>query len=126
MARNMVTKWGFSDEIGVVYHGGSTGEESASGQTRAKIDAEVKKLTDQAYNRAKSLLEKHRAEHELLAETLLEYETLTGDEVRALVTKRVKPKRTAVPRRKDKPDAPETKKKRGFFGRKSMEVGENS
>lgn len=126
MARNMVTKWGFSDEIGVVYHGGSTGEESASGQTRAKIDTEVKKLTDQAYSRAKALLEKHRAEHQLLAETLLEYETLTGDEVRELVLKRVKPKRPAVPRRKEKPEPVESPKKRGFFGNKRVAAGESS
>jgi ATP-dependent Zn protease len=119
----MVTKWGFSDEIGIVYHGGSTGQESASSQTRAKIDAEVKKLTDAAYHRAKAILEKHRIEHKLLAETLLEYETLTGDEVRELVTKGIKPKRPALPRRKENLDAPEPKK-RGFFGNKSVSSGE--
>eukprot|EP00957_Ditylum_brightwellii_P112146 8550604-Ditylum_brightwellii.AAC.1 len=52
IARAMVTKYGFSDEVGIVYHGGSTGEESASGSTRAKIDEEVKKLTEKAYERA--------------------------------------------------------------------------
>ena len=51
-ARAMVTKFGFSNEVGIVYHGGGTGEESASGKTRASIDEEVKRLTDQAYERA--------------------------------------------------------------------------
>jgi ATP-dependent metalloprotease len=92
-ARAMVTKYGFSDEVGIVYHGGNTGEESASGATRAKIDAEVKKLSEEAYRRAKELLKKYSKEHHLLAESLLEYETLTGDEVRDIIMKGKKPNR---------------------------------
>lgn len=96
IARAVVTKYGFSDEIGIVYHGGSTGEESASAETRARIDKEVKRLSQESYNRAKELLQKHSKVHHLLAETLLEYETLTGDEVRDLVKRRVKPKRSVM------------------------------
>lgn len=96
IARAMVTKYGFSDEVGIVYHGGDTGEESASDETRAKIDHEVKRLTNSAYERAKELLKKHSKEHRLLAETLLEYETLTGDEVLELIRKGIKPKRPIV------------------------------
>lgn len=96
VARNMVTKCGFSDSVGVVFHGGVTGEESASDHTRDLIDSEVKKLTDAAYKRAKDLLTKYNKEHKLLAETLLEYETLTGDEVRDIVLKRQKPKRPVI------------------------------
>ena len=92
-ARAMVTKYGFSDEVGIVYHGGNTGEESASGATRAKIDAEVKKMSEDSYKRAKDLLKKYTKEHHLLAETLLEYETLTGDEVRDIILKGKKPNR---------------------------------
>lgn len=95
-ARAMVTKYGFSDEIGIVYHGGNTGEESASGATRAKIDSEVKRLTEASYKRAKDLLTKYSKEHHLLAETLLEYETLTGDEVRDIIHKHKKPSRPIV------------------------------
>lgn len=95
-ARNMITKYGYSDEVGIVYHGGNVGEESASGATRSRIDAQVKKLTQDAYGRAKDLLKKHSKQHHLLAETLLEYETLTGDEVRDLVKKGVKPKRPVI------------------------------
>jgi len=95
-ARNMVTKFGFSEEIGLVRYGGSTGQEHASEETRNKIDAEVKKLTDASYKRAKDLLTKHSKQHHLLAKTLLEYETLTGDEVRDLIKKGVKPKRPVI------------------------------
>ena len=69
VARNMVTKFGFSDEVGIVFHGGNSGEESASNETRARIDQEVKKLTDESYKRSKELLTKHTREHRLLAET---------------------------------------------------------
>ena len=95
-ARAMVTKLGYSEEVGIVFHGGNTGEESASGATRAKIDSEVKDLTEKSYLRAKDLLTKYSKEHHLLAETLLEYETLTGDEVRDIVHKRKKPSRPII------------------------------
>ena len=96
IARNMVTKFGFSDEIGLVNYGGSTGEEHASEETRNKIDAEVKRLTDASYKRAKDLLTRYSKQHHLLAKTLLEYETLTGDEVRDLIKKGTKPKRPVI------------------------------
>ena len=96
IARNLVTKYGFSEEIGLVNYGGQTGEEHASEETRNTIDAEVKKLTDASYKRAKDLLTKHQRQHHLLAKTLLEYETLTGDEVRELIKKGVKPKRPVI------------------------------
>ncbi|GAX19799.1 ATP-dependent metalloprotease [Fistulifera solaris] len=96
IARNMVTKFGFSDQVGIVFHGGNSGEESASSETRARIDAEVQRLTHEAYVRAKDLLMRHSKEHTLLAETLLEYETLTGDEVRDLVRNGRKPQRPAL------------------------------
>jgi ATP-dependent metalloprotease len=96
IARNMVTKYGFSEEIGLVNYGGQTGEEHASEETRNKIDAEVKKLTDASYKRAKDVLMKYHRQHHLLAKTLLEYETLTGDEVRDLVKKGTKPKRPVI------------------------------
>jgi len=95
IARNMVTKFGFSDEVGIVFHDGDTGQAS-SNQTRYKIDEEVKKLTDESYKRAKDLLKKHVKEHHLLAETLLEYETLTGEEVRDLILNGKKPSRPIV------------------------------
>lgn len=95
LARAMVTKLGFSDAVGIVYHEGGTGKD-ASEETRAKIDEEVKTLTGQAYQRATELLKKYKKEHILLTETLLEYETLTGDEVRDVILKRKKPDRPVI------------------------------
>lgn len=96
MARAMVTKYGFSEDVGIVYYGGETGQQDASGKTRSHIDEEVKRLTGASYERARALLKKHAKEHKLLAETLLEYETLTGDEVRDLVLRGKKPSRPVV------------------------------
>lgn len=96
IARSMVTKYGFSDEVGIVYYDGSTGQQDASGKMRDQIDAEVRKLTSAAYERARTLLKKYSKEHKLLAETLLEYETLTGDEVRELILHGKKPDRPVV------------------------------
>lgn len=127
IARNMVTKWGFSDAIGLVFHGGDSGQ-NASGETRARIDDEVKKLTHDSHTRTTKLLQKHTAEHALLAATLLEYETLTGDEVRDLVIKGVKPKRPIINKeggsRGDSSifdsGKSERQKKGGLFGNKSV------
>ena len=96
IARAMVTKYGFSDDVGIVFYGGESGEEGASGSTRAKIDEDVKRLTDASYKRATELLKKHSKQHKLLAQTLLEYETLTGDEVRELIKKGKKPNRPII------------------------------
>lgn len=95
-ARWMVTKYGFSDDVGIVYYGGEAGGQHAGGKMRDQIDDEVKRLTRASYERARTLLKKHSKEHKLLAETLLEYETLTGDEVRDLVLKGKKPDRPSV------------------------------
>jgi ATP-dependent metalloprotease len=96
VARNMVTKYGFSDEVGIVYYEGEGGQESASPETRARIDVEVKRLTQSSYDRARDLLKRYSKAHHLLAETLLEYETLTGDEVRELIRNGQKPKRPVI------------------------------
>eukprot|EP00816_Leptocylindrus_hargravesii_P006108 CAMPEP_0196818356 /NCGR_PEP_ID=MMETSP1362-20130617/65173_1 /TAXON_ID=163516 /ORGANISM="Leptocylindrus danicus, Strain CCMP1856" /LENGTH=757 /DNA_ID=CAMNT_0042196423 /DNA_START=111 /DNA_END=2384 /DNA_ORIENTATION=- len=86
LARDMVTRYGFSPELGVVDLAVRDGELGAASEaTRAKIDSEVKKILDGAYERATNLLKMHAKSHEKLAELLLEYETLTGEEVRALV-----------------------------------------
>jgi ATP-dependent metalloprotease len=92
LARAMVTKYGFSDEIGVVFHDGELGENAAE-ETRQRIDKEVKKLCDESYQRATDLLRKYHKEHKSLSEALLEFETLTGKEIDDLVHKNIRPKR---------------------------------
>ena len=53
IARSMVTKYGFSNDVGIVYYGGSTGQQDASVQMRNQIDEEVRRLTGAAYERAR-------------------------------------------------------------------------
>jgi len=81
LAEAMVMRYGMSERIGHVVH--DKAEESS--ETRAVIEAEVKKLLEDAYARAKAVLTSHQRLLHKLAGTLLERETLTGDEVRGLV-----------------------------------------
>jgi cell division protease FtsH len=94
LARNMVTKWGMSDKLGPLqyeesqegYLGmGQTARTMGGAETNKMIDAEIKGLVEGAHKRATQLLKKHGDELELLAQALLEYETLTGDEIAALL-----------------------------------------
>ena len=88
----MILRWGMSDKIGNIDYAeahdgymGSTGGFSVSAKTKELIEGEVKSLIADGYAIArKILLEKH-VEFERLAKGLLEYETLTGDEIRKVV-----------------------------------------
>lgn len=82
LARAMVTKWGFSSKLGVQY---LDDKEKLSGETQSMVDNEVRKLLDDSYARAKSLLENHQKELKLIAEALIEHETLSGSEVADIV-----------------------------------------
>jgi cell division protease FtsH len=95
MARAMVTQWGMSDRVGMVQYGDNDeyvflGREMArtkvySEFTAQEIDAEVKSIIDSAYKRAKDILTVNREKLELIAKSLLEYETLDGDQVKEIV-----------------------------------------
>jgi len=80
LAREMVTKYGMSDHVGVVFHNLSKGG-GASPETQDVIDREVRAILQSSYARAQKLLESNRKELDLLAGALLEYETLTGSEI---------------------------------------------
>ncbi|POM57630.1 Cell division protease ftsH [Phytophthora palmivora] len=79
VARTMVTKYGMSEDVGLVFHDLRGNDTSAT--TRKTIDDEVKKLCDASYKRAKDILVKKNADLEKLAQALLEYETLSGAEI---------------------------------------------
>jgi len=91
LARAMVTSWGLSDELGTIDYADDQGEvflgqqlmqsRSISPETSRKIEAEVKKLVDQGLADATRILTDKRKDWETLAEGLLEYETLTGQEI---------------------------------------------
>jgi cell division protease FtsH len=90
LARNMVTRWGMSDALGMVqlaprenpYLGGVyTGEKPFSEETARLIDAEVHRILNESHEQAKSLLVKHRSQLDALVAALLERETLDEREI---------------------------------------------
>ena len=96
MARRMVTEWGMSDKLGPVQYGDNSQEvflghsvtqsKNISESTAQIIDQEIKRIVEESYATAKTILTKYRDHLEILAKTLLEYETLSGDEIRELLT----------------------------------------
>jgi cell division protease FtsH len=94
-ARMMVTRWGLSDALGTVAYGENQEEvflgysvarqQNISEATVEKIDAEIKRLVDDGYQEAKRILTEKRDDMETLAKGLLEFETLTGDEIKDLL-----------------------------------------
>ncbi|MEY2407781.1 MAG: cell division protease FtsH [Verrucomicrobiota bacterium] len=95
MARAMVTQWGMSDKLGMIQYGDSneyvflgremTRSKDYSEHTAQEIDAEVKRIIDEAYRRATDLLQQNREKLELIANALLEHETLEGSQVVEIV-----------------------------------------
>ena len=94
-ARRMVSEWGMSDKLGMIAYGDNgqevflghsvTQNKNVSEQTIREIDAEIKAIIDQAYINAKTLLTDRIDELHSLANGLLEYETLSGDEIRQVL-----------------------------------------
>ena len=94
LARNMVTKWGMSDKLGPLqyeasqegYLGmGQTMRTMGGSETNKLIDAEIKSLVEGGLERARKVLSDQEDKLHLLAQALLEYETLTGEEIAALM-----------------------------------------
>ena len=95
IARTMVTEWGMSDKLGMIAYGDNSQEvflghsvtqaKNVSEATAREIDSEVKSIIDTAYNGAKHLLTEQLEQLHRLARGLLEYETLSGDEIRTVL-----------------------------------------
>ncbi|XP_010262088.1 PREDICTED: ATP-dependent zinc metalloprotease FTSH 5, mitochondrial [Nelumbo nucifera] len=85
LARAMVTKYGMSKEVGLVSHDYDDNGKSMSTETRLLIEKEVREFVERAYNNAKSILTTHSKELHALANALLEHETLTGSQIKALL-----------------------------------------
>ena len=92
LARAMVLRWGMSDKVGNIdyteahegYQGNTAGF-SVSANTKELIEEEVKNFIQQGYDTAFKILTKKKKEWERLAAGLLEYETLTGDEIKRVM-----------------------------------------
>ncbi len=95
MARAMVTQWGMSDKLGMVQYGDHNeyvflGREMTRGKdyserTAQDIDNEVKRIIDEAFKVAKDIIDKYRDKLEVIANCLLEYETLEGSQVEEII-----------------------------------------
>ena len=92
MARNMVTKWGLTDELGPLLYSEDEGEvflgrsaahqaKTVSVDTAIAIDREVRRIVDECYDRAKEILEGNRDILELMKDALMEYETIDTDQI---------------------------------------------
>ncbi|AVO36792.1 ATP-dependent zinc metalloprotease FtsH [Pukyongiella litopenaei] len=88
LARAMVMRWGMSDKVGNIDYAeahegyqGNTGGFSVSAHTKELIEEEVKRFIQEGYDRAHAILTEQQEEWERLAQGLLEYETLTGEEI---------------------------------------------
>ena len=99
LARSMVTEWGMSEKLGPVLYAENTGEvflgksvtqsKNMSEETAKLVDAEIKSLVVGGYEGAIKLLQDHKDDWEKLAEALIEYETLTGEEIKDLLDGKV-------------------------------------
>ncbi len=91
MARAMVTQFGMSDKLGMLSYGENEEEvflghsvtrtQSLSDETQKLVDEEIRKIVDTAYIKARAILEENIDELHILAKGLLEYETLSGQEL---------------------------------------------
>lgn len=95
VARRMVAEWGMSEKMGFLAYSGDeqevflgrsvTQQKNLSEETANVIDTEVRRIVDTAYREASDILKTNAIDLERLAQGLLEYETLNGDEIRIIV-----------------------------------------
>ncbi len=123
MARRMVTQWGMSDALGPMVYGENEGEvflgrsvtthKNVSEATMQKVDAEIRRIVDAQYSLARKLIEENRDKIELMAKTLLEWETIDADQISDIMEGRAprppKPSQsTPTPPSDSAPTAPAT------------------
>ncbi|MCX7657262.1 MAG: ATP-dependent zinc metalloprotease FtsH [Oscillospiraceae bacterium] len=95
IARSMVTRYGFSDKLGPIVYGHDQGEvflgrdfsstPNYSENVAAEIDAEIREIIEEAYEKAKDILEENISKLHLVAKHLLKYEKIDGDEFEKLM-----------------------------------------
>ena len=103
LAKDMVTKYGMSKELGPLTYGDNEDEvflgrqiarqTNMSEETSKQVDKEIKKIVDAGYQRAKKILTEKLDDLHKLAKALLRYETLSGEEIKNLIYENIEPKR---------------------------------
>ena len=91
IARRMVTEWGMSETLGPVAYEEPDGEvflghsitrrKSISDKTAQEVDCQIRKIIDAAYEKTRQILIKNKKQLDMLANALMEYETLSGEEI---------------------------------------------
>jgi cell division protease FtsH len=112
LARAMVTQWGMSDKLGPLAYGDNQQEvflghsvaqtQNISEETAELIDEEIRRIVDESYELTKNVLQEKADDLHKIAQALIEYETLTGDELRTLLDG------GDIDRQDDAPDEPTT------------------
>ena len=89
IAESMVMRWGMSPKLGPINYANDSEEhymkDKVSAETKAVIDSEIRRIVGDGYNMARKILTDYRNELETVAQALLEYETLSGDEIKELL-----------------------------------------
>ncbi|MBO4285557.1 MAG: ATP-dependent zinc metalloprotease FtsH [Alphaproteobacteria bacterium] len=95
LARSMITEWGMSDVLGPIQYADNSSEvflgrsvtqnKNMSEETARLVDSEIKRLITEAHEEALKILKSKKKDWETLAEAMIEYETLTGDEINAVI-----------------------------------------
>ncbi len=117
IARKMVTEWGFSDTLGPIAYEEPEGEvflgydiskrKNMADETALQVDHEIYQIITKAYERTQSILKQYRSELDTLANGLVEYETLSGEEIQLLLDGkpiRTEDKQTMIPPRRTLPN----------------------
>lgn len=97
LARNMVTRWGLTDELGPLLYGDEDDDpfgrgmgqpsKPMSGETQNKIDAEVRNIIDECYQKAYQILTDNRDILDSMCEALMTYETISSDQIDQLMAR---------------------------------------
>jgi cell division protease FtsH len=95
LAQKMVSRWGMSDSLGTRVYGDNQSEvflgrdvsthRNLSDATAQKVDAEISRIIDEQYNRARQIIEENRDKIEIMAKLLMEWETLDSDQIDAVM-----------------------------------------
>ena len=92
-AKNMITKWGMNENVGTIYYSDNLkyenqygGSEACSNETLKTIDCEIKKVINESKEKCEEILRNNTDQLEIIAQALLKYETLTGDEIKKLLS----------------------------------------
>jgi len=109
LARDMVTRYGMSDALGIMVYAENEGEvflgrsvtrqTNVSEETMRKVDAEIRRIIDEQYALARKLIEENRDKIEAMTQALLKYETIDADQIKDIMEGREprEPKASAMP-----------------------------